>query len=152
MRHGLQPYARAGLALSVLLTMGVATSTAAEPPTACSALLSPGVCYQRYLQQIARATRLADLHAFLTAERVQLLERGLARAREAGIDAAQIEQTTLQLLQRGVGTPGRIREQRFAHEASLWIDRPGLTVEVRLVIEDNRWRIADERFRETPQF
>lgn len=152
MHRSPRPDTRTRLVLGVTLTLGMATSTAAEPPTACSALLSPGVCYQRYLQQIARVTRLADLHAFLTSERVQLLERGLARAREAGIDAAQIEQTTLQLLQRGVGTPGRIREQRFAHEASLWVDRPGLTVEVRLVIEDSSWRIADERFRETPRF
>lgn len=125
---------------------------AAAEPAACTALLSPRVCYQRYLETIQRAAQLRELHVFLTAERVQLLERGLANAKAAGADTAQIEQATLELLQRGAGPPDRIREQRFEHEASLLVDRPGVTVEVRLVIEGGSWRIADERFRATPRF
>lgn len=125
---------------------------AAAEPAACTALLSPSVCYQRYLETIQRAAQLRELHVFLTAERVQLLERSLANAKAAGADAAQIEQATLELLQQGAGPPDRIREQRFESEASLLVDRPGVTVEVRLVIEGGSWRIADERFRATPRF
>lgn len=139
-----------GILLWVVMILRCPVATA--EPAACTALLSPSVCYQRYLQTIRRAAQLRELHVFLTAERVQVLERGLANAKAAGADAAQIEQATLELLQQGAGPPDRIREQRFEHEASLLVDRPGVTVEVRLVIEGGCWRIADERFRATPRF
>lgn len=140
-----------GILLWVLVLLKLPPAQA-ESPALCTALLSPSVCYQRYLQAIQHAVRLEDLHAFLSVERVQFLQKGLASAKAAGADPAQIEQITLQTLQRGASTPGRIREQRFEHEASLLVDRPGVTVEVRLVIEGGAWRIADERFRPTPRF
>lgn len=125
---------------------------AATEPGSCTALLRPTVCYDRYLETIRRAAQLRELHVFLTAERVQLLERGLANAKAAGADTLRIEQATLQHLQRGAGPPDRVREQRFEHDASLLVDRPGVTIEVRLVIEGGSWRIADEHFRATPRF
>ena len=125
---------------------------AAADVSACTAVISPRACYERYLQAIQRATELRTLHVFLTADRVQMLEQGLATAKAAGRDPHQIEQATLQLLQQGASTPDRIREQRFAREASLLVERPGVTVEVRLVIEAGGWRIADERFRPAPRF
>lgn len=136
--------------------VGLALLSCAEAPASdvsvCTAVLSPRACYERYLQAIQRATELRALHVFLTADRVQVLEQGLATAKAAGRDPHQIEQATLQLLQQGASAPDRIREQRFAREASLLVERPGVTVEVRLVIEAGAWRIADERFRPTPRF
>lgn len=120
--------------------------------TVCTPIFSPRACYEKYLQTIQHATALRELHPFLTTDRVQILEKGLATAKSAGRDPRQIEQATLQLLQQASGPPDRIREQRFAREASLLVERPGVTVEVRLVIEAGGWRIADERFRQTPQF
>ena len=120
--------------------------------TVCTPIFSPRACYEKYLQTIQHATALRELHPFLTADRVQILEKGLATAKSAGRDPRQIEHATLQLLQQASGPPDRIREQRFAREASLLVERPGVTVEVRLVIEAGGWRIADERFRQTPQF
>lgn len=140
-----------GILIWVLVLLNLPPAQAASPAP-CTALLSPSVCYQRYLQAIHHAVRLEDLHAFLSVERVQFLQKGLASAKAAGADPAQIEQITLQTLQRGASAPDRIREQRFEHEASLLVDRPGVTVEVRLVIEGGAWRIADERFRPTPRF
>lgn len=140
-----------GIQLWILLILFSPHASAAET-LPCTAILSPSACYQRYLEAIQRATRLQDLHVFLSAERVQFLEKGLASAKAAGADAAQIEHVTLETLQRGASTPDRIREQRFDREASLLVDRPGVTVEVRLVIEGGTWRIADERFRATPRF
>lgn len=134
---------------AALLLSVDATATDAS---VCAPVFSPRSCYERYLQAIQRATELRELHPFLTSDRVQMLERGLATAKSAGRDPRQIEQATLQLLQQGAGPPDRIREQRFAREASLLVDRPGVTVEVRLVIEAGGWRIADERFRPTPRF
>lgn len=140
-----------GFLLWVVVLLNAPLAHAANPAP-CTALLSPSVCYQRYLHAIQQATRLEDLHGFLSIERVHFLQKGLANAKAAGADPAQISQTTLQTLQRGASAPGRIREQRFEREASLLVDRPGVTVEVRLVIEGGAWRIADERFRATPRF
>lgn len=140
-----------GILLWVLVLLHAPLVQAASPAP-CTALLSPSVCYQRYLQAIQQAARLEDLHAFLSVERVQFLQKGLANAKAAGADPAQIELITLQTLQRGASNPDRIREHRFEREASLLVDRPGVTVEVRLVIEGGAWRIADERFRATPRF
>ena len=134
---------------SVLL---LSVDAAASDAAVCTPVFSPRACYEQYLAAIQRATELRELHAFLTSERVQMLEQGLATAKAAGRDPRQIEQATLQLLQQGAGPPDRIREQRFAREASLLVERPGVTVEVRLVIETGGWRIADERFRPTPRF
>jgi hypothetical protein len=133
--------------LAFLLSVDVA----AAEGTVCTPIFSPRACYEKYLQTIQHATALRELHPFLTADRVQILEKGLATAKSAGRDPRQIEQVTLQLLQQASGPPDRIREQRFAREASLLVERPGVTVEVRLVIEAGGWRIADERFRQTPQ-
>jgi hypothetical protein len=124
----------------------------ATPTTSCAALLKPSVCYQRYLQAIQEAARLKDLHAFLSTERVSLLQKGLAGAEAAGADPVQIEQLTLQTLQREARPPDRIVEHRFDRDAILLVHRVGVTVEVRLVIEDETWRISDERFRATPHF
>lgn len=142
----------AHLTAYVSLALMYCVEAPASDISACTAVLSPRACYERYLQAIQRATELRELHAFLTSDRVQMLEQGLATAKAAGRDPHQIEQATLQLLQQGASTPDRIREQRFALEASLLVERPGVTVEVRLVIEAGGWRIADERFRPTPRF
>lgn len=130
----------------------LSVDAAASESTVCTPIFSPRACYERYLQTIQHATALRELHPFLTSDRVQILEKGLATAKSAGRDPRQIEQATLQLLQQAAGPPDRIREQRFAREASLLVERPGVTVEVRLVIEAGGWRIADERFRAKPRF
>jgi hypothetical protein len=139
-----------GLLLWILLILSPLAH--AQAPASCTALLSPSTCYQRYLLAIQQAVRLQELHPFLSNGRVQFLEKGLANAKAAGADPVQIEQVTLQTLQRAARTPNRIREQRFEREASLLVDRTGVTVEVRLVIEAGTWRIADERFRAAPRF
>lgn len=145
------PGTMVGIALCAATLLSPVRSVAADAAT-CTALLTARTCYERYLQAIQHAVALRDLHPYLTAERVQLLERGLANAKAEGGDPLQIERVTLQLLQQGASAPSRIREQRFAREASLLVERPGITVEVRLVIEAGTWRIADERFRPTPTF
>ena len=124
---------------------------ATAPLTACPSVITPSGCYRLYLDAIQRASTLDELHPFLTAERVKVLTESLARARARGVASAQIERATLEMLKRGAAPVARIRAQTFEGEASLWVERSEVTVEVRLILERGGWRIAEERFRSTPQ-
>jgi hypothetical protein len=143
---------RRGALVFAMATTMAPLAMATDSVVPCTTLLTPRACYERYLQSVQQADRLGELYPFLTDDRVQTLERALAGAKNAGVDPAQVEQMTLDLLKRGASSPDRIRERRYEREASLVVDRPGITVEVRLVIENGSWRIADERFREAPRF
>jgi hypothetical protein len=134
-------------AICVLALAGASAGTPvdAAEAAACAPPLTASACYERYLDALQHATHLADLHPFLTSERVQLLMQGLARAREAGVDPAKIERVTLALLKREADGPVAITEERDAQGTSLAVQRTSALIKVRLVLEQGAWRIADEQ-------
>lgn len=138
-------------AIALIVLAAALTSLVEADPLPCSPQ-SPQACYERYLQAIPKATQLRDLYAFLSSDRVRQLERGLAAAQAKGVDPRQIERETLTMLRQGSSRPERIREHRYEREASLRVERADVITDVRLMIEDGQWRIADERVRVNPRF
>ena len=139
-------------AIALIVLAAALTSLVEADPPPCSPPQSPQACYVRYLQAIPKAMQLRDLYAFLSSERVRQLEQSLAAAQAKGIDPRQIERETLTMLRQSSTRPERIREHRYEREASLRVERADVIMDVRLMIEDGRWRIADERVRVTPRF
>lgn len=139
-------------AIALIVLAAALTSLVEAAPPPCSPPQSPQACYEGYLKAISKAMQLRDLYAFLSSERVRQLEQSLAAAQAKGIDPRQIERETLTMLRQGATRPERIREHRYEREASLRVERADVVMDVRLMIEDGRWRIADERVRVAPRF
>ncbi|MBL8269415.1 hypothetical protein [Steroidobacter sp.] len=139
-------------AIALIVLAAALTSLVEADPLPCSPPQSPQACYERYLQAIPKATQLRDLYMFLSSDRVRQLERGLAVAQAKGVDPRQIERETLTMLRQGSSRPERIRVHRYEREAGLRVERADVITDVRLMIEDGQWRIADERVRANPRF
>lgn len=111
---------------------------------------SPEETYRRYLAAIVAAERLEDIYAFLTEDRIATLIAGLEGAELAGQDPRVVESTTLTLLKVGAEAPAMYKEYVIDTEASVVVERAETTIEVLMILEDGRWKIADERFIQMP--
>jgi hypothetical protein len=113
---------------------------------------SPQETYEHYLSAVSSAKRLNEIFPYLTDKRIQTIEQGLQKAADQGVDPVAVESFTLDLLKTGAQEKAQFRELVIEEEASVVVERAEVTVEVLMVLEEDGWKIADERMLKIPNF
>lgn len=113
---------------------------------------SPIETYKQYIQTVQSSETLSPILPYFIQKKIEQIKSGLAAAKAQGKDPKMIETVTLTMLKQGTSQTTTYREILQGKEATVFVRRPNVEIEVDMVEVDGRWRIRNERFTNIPQF
>lgn len=129
---------RAPRSAAAALLLGLTTMASAEGPATQA--------YRTYVDAIATASSIHDLHSYMSESYQATMDQQFAQVADMGVDVRQLEAAMLQILRQGGGKLEQVNEIPSAAARILRIPRGTAMLEIVMVQNDQgHWVIQDEQ-------